>query len=224
MNTNSAMQKIAMIDDHNLLRSGLANIINEFNGFEVTLQAVNGRDFIEKMQTHEPPDIVLLDINMTVMNGYETAAWIRENLPQVKILVLSMLDTDYAFIRMLKLGARGFMIKDSHPDQFYRALVEIRDNGIYMNEILSPKMAHRLNKDYSQTIDAAPNLIPRLSDKEIEFLKLVCSEMTYREIAMEMGISHRTADGYRDTLFNKLGVCTRVGLVLYSIKNGIVMV
>lgn len=224
MNTLPPVQKIAMIDDHNLLRNGLADIINEFPGFEVVLQAVNGRDFIEKIQQYEPPDIVLLDINMTGMNGYDTASWIRENLPQVKTLVLSMLDTDYAFIRMLKLGARGFMIKDSHPDQFYKALVDIRDKGIYMNEILSPKMANRLNKDYSQTIDAAPEQIPRLSEREYEFLRLVCSEMTYREIAAEMGMSARAADGYRDTLFHKLGVSTRVGMVLYAIKYGIVVV
>lgn len=222
--TQAPLQKIAMIDDHNLLRNGLANIINAFDGFRVTLQASNGREFIEKLDSHEVPDIVLLDINMSVMNGYETAAWIRTHLPQVKVLVLSMLDTDYAFIRMLKLGARGFLIKDSHPDQFFKALVEIRDKGIYMNEILSPRMAaDRLKKDYSQVIDAAPDPLSRLTEKEIEFLRLACTEMTYREIAGAMGISHRTVDGYRDTLFTKLGVCTRVGLVLYSIKNGIVL-
>ena len=225
MSTSPAIQKIAMIDDHNLLRSGLANIINRFPGFEVVLQAVGGRDFIEKIQkTQETVDIVLLDIHMTGMNGYDTAAWIRENLPEVKILVLSMLDSDYAFIRMLNLGARGFMIKDSHPDQFFKALTDIRDRGIYMNEILSPKMADRLNRDYTQTIDEAPEKVPPLTEKETIFLRLVCTEMTYREIAAEMAVSPRTADGYRDTLFHKLGVSTRVGMVMYAIKNGIVMV
>lgn len=203
-----AKLQIAMIDDHKLLRNGLAKIINEFDGFEVTIQASNGKEFIEQIATRRKPDIVLLDINMPVMNGYETAKWISSHLPGTKMLVLSMLDMDYAFIRMLRLGARGYLIKDSHPDQFYQALIQLRDKGFYINE----------SKKGNSAID-----LPKLTDKEIEFLQLACTEMTYREIAHEMNISYRTADSYRDVLFTKLDVNSRVGLVLYAIKSGIVM-
>ncbi|WP_290798092.1 response regulator transcription factor [Flavihumibacter sp. UBA7668] len=223
-NEQPANLQIAMIDDHNLLRNGLAKIINEFDGFEVSIQANNGREFIDLMSTRKKPDIVLLDINMPVMNGYETAKWINSHLPGTKMLVLSMLDTDYAFIRMIRLGARGFMIKDSHPEQFYRALVQLRDEGFYMNEILTPRMANRLKADHSQDTGITQDGQPNLSAKEIEFLKLACTEMTYREIAAAMGISIRTVDSYRDVLFDKLAVTTRIGLVLYAIKNGIVMI
>jgi len=216
--------QIAMIDDHVLLRNGLAKIINEFNGFEVSLQANNGKEFIELISTRKKPDIVLLDVNMPVMNGYETAKWIHSHLPGTKMLVLSMLDADYVFIRMLRLGARGFMIKDSHPEQFYQALVQLRDQGYYMNENFSPRMAQRLKNDPGQTSSISPLDPPKLSDKELEFLKLACTEMTYREIADALGVSIRTVDSYRDVLFDKLGVSTRVGLVLYAIKNGIVMI
>lgn len=214
--------KIAMVDDHNLLRNGLARLVDSFEGFEVIFEANHGKDFIDQLNQHPVPDIVLLDINMPVMNGYETAEWIKQNLPDTKVLVLSMLDSDMAIIRMLNLGARGFVVKDSHPDQFRKALNQIRELGYCMNENLSGRLAYR---NLQQEPEPNPStILPRLSEKELEFLRLSCSEMTYREIAHEMGIGHRTVDSHRDSLFQKLGVSTRVGLVLFAIRNGIVMV
>lgn len=211
-----------MVDDHHLLRNGLARLVDSFEGFEVIFEASNGKDFIEQLKLNPVPDIVLLDINMPVMNGYETADWIKKNLPETRILVLSMLESDMTIIRMLNLGARGFIVKDSHPEQFRKALIQIRDLGYCMNENLSGRLAYR---NLNQEPEPAPTVIlPRLSEKELEFLRLSCSEMTYREIAHEMGIGHRTVDSHRDSLFQKLGVSTRVGLVLFAIRNGIVMV
>lgn len=211
-----------MVDDHNLLRNGLARLVDSFEGFEVIFEANHGKDFIDQLNQHPVPDIVLLDINMPVMNGYETAEWIKQNLPDTKVLVLSMLDSDMAIIRMLNLGARGFVVKDSHPDQFRKALNQIRELGYCMNENLSGRLAYR---NLQQEPEPNPStILPRLSEKELEFLRLSCSEMTYREIAHEMGIGHRTVDSHRDSLFQKLGVSTRVGLVLFAIRNGIVMV
>lgn len=211
-----------MVDDHHLLRNGLARLVDSFEGFEVIFEASNGKDFIEQLKLNPVPDIVLLDINMPAMNGYETADWIKKNLPETRILVLSMLESDMTIIRMLNLGARGFIVKDSHPEQFRKALIQIRDLGYCMNENLSGRLAYR---NINQEPEPAPTVIlPRLSEKELEFLRLSCSEMTYREIAHEMGIGHRTVDSHRDSLFQKLGVSTRVGLVLFAIRNGIVMV
>ena len=109
---------VALVDDHELLRSGLAAIINSFGEFEVVLEAGNGLEFIKKVKAITPPDIVLLDITMPEMDGYETAAWIRKHLPTVKVLVLSMLSNDLAIIRMLRNGVKGYIIKDSKPHVF----------------------------------------------------------------------------------------------------------
>lgn len=149
-----------MIDDHVLLRNGVAKMINEFPGFEVCLQANNGKEFIELIKTQLAPEIVLLDINMPIMSGYETAAWISKNLPRTKMLVLSMIDTEYVYLRMLRLGARGFMYKDSHPEQFHQALIELRDKGIYMNV--------PAQNEGNPPVDPAI-----LTAKETEFLRLV---------------------------------------------------
>jgi len=152
------------------------------------------------------------------MNGFETAEWIKEHLPATKILVLSMMDNETSIISMLKAGAGGYILKDSKPSIFRQALDDIRDKGFFMNELVTHKMLNYV-KGEEQNTDAA--IIARLSEKELTFLKLACTEKTYKEIASEMNLSPRTVEGYRDDLFAKLGVMSRVGMVLFAIKNGL---
>jgi DNA-binding NarL/FixJ family response regulator len=209
---------IALVDDHILLRNGLAALINSFNGYQVSFEADHGKDFINLINNHGSPDIVLLDINMPEMNGFETATWIKDHLPSTKILVLSMMDNESSIISMLKSGAGGYILKDSKPSIFRQALDDIRDKGFYMNDLVTHKMLNYV-KGEEQNTDAA--IIARLSEKELIFLKLACTEKTYKEIASEMNLSPRTVEGYRDDLFAKLGVMSRVGLVLFAIKNGL---
>lgn len=209
---------IALVDDHILLRNGLAALINSFNGYQVSFEADHGKDFITMIANHGNPDIVLLDINMPEMNGFETATYIKENIPSTKILVLSMMDNESSIISMLKAGAGGYILKDSKPSVFRQALDEIRDKGFFMNDLVTHKMLNYV-KGEEQNSDAA--IIARLSEKELTFLKLACTEKTYKEIASEMNLSPRTVEGYRDDLFVKLAVMSRVGLVLFAIKNGL---
>lgn len=213
---------IALVDDHALLRSGLATLINSFEEYKVLIEADNGKDFIQQVQPRHAPDIILLDITMPVMNGYETAEWIRMNLPNTKMIVLSMMDNDTAIIRMLRAGARGYILKDSKPAVFRQALNAVRDVGFYTNDLVSSRMWHYMNA--ASGITGNYDLLSIITERELAFLKLACTEKTYREIADEMCVSPRTIDSYRDSLFEKLHVSSRVGLVLFCIKNGIVLV
>ena len=214
------MTSVALVDDHELLRTGLAAIIGTFEGFKVVMEANNGREFIEQLKGKTPPDIVLLDITMPVMDGYETAIWIRANLPQIKVLVLSMLENDTAIIRMLKNGARGYILKDSKPKVFKDALDNVRDSGYFINELVSNKLMHYIN--HEDVFEGDAFILNNLSENETVFLKWICTEKTYKEIADEMCLSPRTIDTYRDNLFKKLDVKTRVGLAIFAIKNSIV--
>jgi DNA-binding NarL/FixJ family response regulator len=215
---NKQETRIALVDDHVLLRTGLAALVESFEGYTVIFQADNGKEFIDMLATHPLPDIILLDITMPEMNGYETAAWLKAHKPDVKILVLSMMDHEAAVISMLRQGARGFILKDSKPVVFKQALDSIRDTGFYMNDLVSNKMLHYITNGSPTTGSQAS--APRLTEKEIEFLQLACSEMAYKQIAGVMNVSVRTVDGYRDDLFRKLEVESRVGLVLFAIRNG----
>lgn len=209
------MTKIALIDDHALLRSGLASVITGFGDYEVIFEADNGKHFIQQLATHACPDVVLLDITMPEMDGFETAAWIKENRPDVKILVLSMLDNDASIIRMLRNGARGYILKDSKPEVLRSSLHSIVHKGFCTNELVSGKMVHFINKGGDS------KEVHTLNDKEIAFLKLCCSEKSYKEMADELGIAPRTVESLRSSLFDKLDTTSRVGLVLYAIRNGL---
>ena len=209
---------IALVDDHVLLRNGLASLIQGFEGYTVLFQADNGKDFIEQLKTSPEPDIILLDVTMPEMNGFETAAWLNKNKPSVKILVLSMMDNESAVISMLKEGARGYILKDSKPAVFKQALDSIRDTGYFLNDLVGKKMLHYIANKEKANVEMTPTT--SLSQKEIEFLQLVCSEMAYKQIADAMNVGLRAVDYYRDELFKKLNVETRVGLVLFAIKNG----
>jgi DNA-binding NarL/FixJ family response regulator len=210
---------IALVDDHVLVRTGLATLLRSFDEYSVLFEADNGKDFIHqlKQQTIQP-DIILLDITMPVMNGIETASWIKQNLKSAKILVLTVMENDAVIISMLKLGARGYLLKDSKPLIFKQALDSIRDTGFFMNEFVSNKMLNYVTHDEKEK---EVNLISQLTENEIIFLQLSCTEMTYKEIAEKMGISPRTVDGYRDHLLKKLNVQSRIGLVIFAIKYGL---
>ncbi len=213
------MTKIVLADDHVLLRIGLAQLVKTL-GHNVLFEADNGKDFINKLDKKNLPDLVLLDINMPEMDGYETAHWIKINHPDIKVLALSMYDNENSIIRMLKCGAKGYILKDSEPAELKAAIEAVMNKGFYYSDLVSGKLIHAINK-LDDDDNGLKSLI-QLNDRETDFLKYACTEMTYKEIADKMFVSPRTIDGYRDALFEKLHVKTRVGLVMYAIKNGIV--
>src|ERR1700748_1447796 len=205
---------VAVADDHVLLRKGLVSLIQSFDGYDVLFEADNGKDFINKLNKKQLPEVVLMDINMPDMDGYETTLWIKENYPDIKVLSLSMYDDEKSIIRMLKCGAKGYILKDIDPSEFKKALDELVKKGFYSSEIVSGKLIQAINS-FDEPAKKTKSF-PMLNEREIEFLKLVCTEMTYREIADKLFLSVRTIDGYRNDLFEKLNVKTRVGLVMYA--------
>lgn len=210
---------IALADDHVLLRTGLANLLRD-DGHAVLFEANNGMDLMACIKKHlESPDVVLMDINMPHKDGYETTQWLKDHYPLVKVIALSMYDDEEAIIRMLRCGAKGFLLKDCEPPELLAAIRAVMANGFYHSDLVTGKLIHSLNKENGQN-----QLVQKLTEKEKEFLKLAATELTYKEIAAQMHLSPRTVDGYRDALFEKLDVKSRVGLVLFAIKHGLVKV
>ncbi len=213
------MASIVLVDDHILLRNGLAALVSSL-GHTVLFEANNGKEFIEQLQHQPIPNIVLLDINMPEMDGYETSQWLKQHHPEVKVLALSMYDNENAIIKMLKCGAKGYILKDSDPSQLNSAIHDLLTKGFYYSDLVSGKLIHAINKIEDNGSDI--HTLVNLNERETEFLKYSCTELTYKEIADKMYVSPRTIDGYRDGLFEKLKVKTRVGLAVYAIKNGLV--
>jgi len=202
---------IAIVDDHTLFRDGVASLMAEFDELQVVFEAENGQHMQQMLTTHPLPNVILMDINMPVMDGYLATKWVKENYPQVKVLALSMFEEDKAVIRMIKSGAGGYILKESKPRELLFAIKTINEKGVFVNEMVSGKLLRNAIDDDT----------PDFSKKEFEFLRLCCSELTYKEMADRLFVSPRTVDNYRESLFQKLNVKTRTGLVLYAIQNEI---
>jgi DNA-binding NarL/FixJ family response regulator len=206
---------IAIVDDHILIAKAIGSIINEHSSYQVLYEVANGKLLQEKFkQARNIPDIVLLDISMPIMDGYETAQWLKNNHPEVLILALSMQDDDESLIRMIRCGAKGYLLKNVEPKELIYAIEQLTQKGFYYPDWATSKVFKSLGQEEL----ISKNEI-RISDRENEFLQHCCSEMSYKEIAEKMFCSPRTVEGYRDALFEKLDIRTRVGLVLYAIKN-----
>lgn len=211
--------QVAIIDDHILLRTALARLVGSFEGYTVLFEADNGKDLRNKIMQRLIPDIVVMDVNMPEMDGFETTQWLHKNYPRIKVLVLSMLSDERSIIKMFRLGAKGYLLKNTDPEELKTALDSVMNKNVYLSEYVSDKLVSGLHKDADR--EESPIV---LSEKEREFLRWTCTELSYKEIAEKMYLSHRTIDDYRQALFNKLKVHSRVGLVIYTIKNGIVEV
>ncbi|MCP9753895.1 DNA-binding response regulator [Lacihabitans sp. CCS-44] len=212
------MTTIALADDHHLIRNALVELINRFEGFQVIFDVADGQQFMDYLQQNQAPDIALIDINMPEKNGYETTEYLTNHYPQIKTLALSVEDNEESIIRMLRCGAKGYLLKDTDTVNFRTALEIVRDKGYYHSELVSNTLLRSLHKPNGSTTKP----VIQFQAREQEFLELACSELTYKEIADKMCLSPRTIDGYRENLFIKLELKSRVGLVLFAIKNGLV--
>ncbi|MBS0030231.1 response regulator transcription factor [Chitinophaga sp. 22321] len=211
---------IAIADDHAMLRKGLEVVINLFPNHQVLFTASDGDDLIKQLDPDHLPHIVLMDISMPGKDGYQTAEHLRLHFPDIKVLALSTLESEAAIIKMIKHGAKGYILKDADPSELKIAFDEIMSRGYYYNDLVTRKVMQSINHLVDEK-NPLP-IFTKLTEREIQFLKLACSEKTYQQIAKEMFVSERTVDGYRDALFKKLDISTRVGLVLFAIKNKLI--
>jgi two-component system invasion response regulator UvrY len=212
--------KLGLVDDHRLFRKGLISLIEMVNkDYTILFEADNGFDLQKKISKNNPPDIILMDLNMPGMDGFACVQWLREFYPDVKVLVISMIEKEDIIVRMLKLGVRGYLCKDVEPKELGEALQEVANKGFYYTDFVTGKLVHSLQHD---TPGTKLHKFDHMNEQEKKFLQFACSELTYHEIADKMFLSPKTIDGYRSSLFEKLNVRSRVGLALYAVKNGLV--
>lgn len=211
--------KVALADDHILLRNALAALIDSFDDCKVISQCGNGKEIISAIKQAIIPDVIILDLNMPEMDGFDTAEWLNKNVPEVHVLMLTMYDSELSLIRLLQTGVKGFLKKDIHPSELKYAIHTVVKSGFYYSNHTTGKLVSlfRNNKEGSLRVQNA-----LLSEQEIAFLKFACSDLTYKEIAQKMGLNPRSIDTLRDHLFIKLDVKSRVGLAMVAIRNGVV--
>lgn len=211
------MKKVILVDDHTLILNSLKKLVDGISGFCVSQTFDSGESFLMYLKEHgdNGVDVVLLDIKMPGMSGIDVLKAINENGYDLNVLPLSMEYDERIILRMIKLGAKGYLLKSDKLDAFENALKDVVTKGFYHSDRVN-------NVLLKEVTDARSNQLT-LSEKEVKFLEYVCTEMTFKEIAKEMFLSPKTIDGYRDDLYKKMGVKSRVGLVLKAMKENLVI-
>ncbi|PVW13074.1 response regulator transcription factor [Marixanthomonas spongiae] len=205
--------KVAVVDDHTLLLEAIGGLVSDFENFEVVCLCKNGQEFLNKLKIPSNiPDVVLMDINMPLLDGIETTAILKEQFPKVKVVALSVEENEKTILKMLRAGAKGYLMKDTKKEILEEALNQVIEKGYYHTNTISKLLIGSLTKDETEV---------ELKEREVAFIKHACTEMTYKEIAEKMFLSPKTIEGYRDSIYEKLHLKNRIGLVLYAIRNGL---
>jgi DNA-binding NarL/FixJ family response regulator len=211
--------RVALVDDHVLLRNALTILINSFENCRVVNESANGKEIKEAIESDIVPDLIIMDLNMPVMDGFETAEYLHAEHPQIPILMLTMYDSELSLIRLLQTGVKGFLKKDIHPAELKFAIRSVVNSGFYYSNHTTGKLINLFRSNIEGQIPLQKSL---LSVQEIQFMQMICSDLTYKEVAQKMGLNPRSVDTLRDQLFIKLDVKSRVGLAMLAIRHGIV--
>jgi DNA-binding NarL/FixJ family response regulator len=218
MSTKTREVKIALVDDHQLFRQGLANLVQQVDpSFQIVKDFGNGQELLNWYTDEGDLSLVILDIHMPVLNGHQTTIELRKKFTQIPILALSMMDDETTLVKMLKAGVNGYLNKDIEPEELKKAISSAITQGYYHSEYMAGKLVSVI-----QSPGGHNGMTEEINEQELRFIELACSEYTYKEVADIMCLSVKTIDGYRARLFEKLDVKSRVGLVLYALQNKLV--
>ena len=202
---------VVVVDDHFLLSQAIGGLVQDFKNFKVLYLCKNGQELLDKCNEDPKniPYLVLMDIKMPVLNGIETTEILTTDFPTVKVIALSIEEDEYTILKVLRAGARGYLMKDTKKNILEEALLQVVETGYYYSDAISNILMESIEKDVD--ID--------LKEREIDFIKLACTDLSYREIAERMNCSYKTVEGYRDALHKKLKIKNRSGLMLFAIKH-----
>ena len=218
---------VVLVDDHHLMRTGLASSVNALGAYRVTAEAGNGKELIEVLEDLDPgvpdaPNIAIVDLNMPVMDGYATIAWLRAHRPEILPLALTFDAADDAMVRAVLAGARGFLLKSARPAVLKTALDSLVLTGYYTTDELMDAQVKGVEWK-SREERERERIIGQITPREMEFLLLVCDEdeFTYEQIADRMNVNRRTVENYRIALFEKFRIKSKTGLVLFALRWGL---
>jgi len=211
--------QIAVVDDHSLFRKGMISILQQVPDFEVVMDATNGQEFLDKLPA-QPIDVVLMDLQMPVLDGIKTTEIIRAKHPDVRVLILSMHDEDQFVLHLMEIGANGYLLKDTDPEEVEKAIRKVYETDIYFSDFVSKIMLRKMNRKTQQE-NKIFNYKTDLSERELQVLKHICEGLTTAEIGEIVALSPRTVEGHRLRMMEKLSLKNTAGLVAFAIRNNL---
>ena len=209
--------QVVMADDHEIFRDGFKFTISKSPGIKLVGEAGNGRELIEMVRLHSP-HVVITDIKMPIMDGIEAARAISKQWPHIGIIGLSMFDEEDLIIDMLEAGAKGYLVKNADKAEVIEAIQTVYMQQNFYCRQTSGKMAHIIGRKFKAE-DKKEKI--EFNEKELEIIKLICEELTNKEISDRVFLSVRTVEGYRQKILDKMNVKNSVGLVVYAIQHGL---
>ncbi len=212
--------QLAVVDDHNLFRKGMISILRQVPDFEVVMEATNGQEFLDKLP-NQAIDVVLMDLQMPILDGIKTTEIVRANFPDVKVVILSMQDEDQFVLHLMEIGANGYLLKDTDPEEVEKAIRKVHETEMYFSDFVSKIMLRKMSRK-SQQENKVFNYKTDLSEREVQILKHICEGLTTAEVGDLVGISPRTVEGHRLRMMEKLGLKNTAGLVAFAIRNNLV--
>ena len=211
--------QIAVVDDHSLFRKGMISILQQVPDFEVVMEATNGQEFLDKLP-NQPIDVVLMDLQMPVLDGIKTTEIVRVKHPDIKVLILSMHDEDQFVLHLMEIGANGYLLKDTDPEEVEKAIRKVHETDIYFSDFVSKIMLRKMNRKTQQE-NKIFNYKTDLSERELQVLKYICEGLTTAEIGDIVALSPRTVEGHRLRMMEKLSLKNTAGLVAFAIRNNL---
>ncbi|MBN8641269.1 MAG: response regulator transcription factor [Flavobacteriales bacterium] len=216
------MLRIGIVDDHLLFRKSMTLLINSFDGMHVVIDAENGRQFLNQLQD-TTIDVVLLDIQMPVMDGYETCKLLLNRFPDVKILIVSQLTSRESIHKIMELGAHGYFTKNTNPEQLELAIRSMHEEGFYFGLELGSVIKEAMLWENNNPVDVV-NHKDLFSDRELQIIRMICNEMKSKEIAEKLFINIRTVESHRKHVMEKSNSKNFIGVILFALKNGILTI
>jgi DNA-binding NarL/FixJ family response regulator len=212
--------KIAIADDHQVFREGLSFIISKNRNFDILFDASNGKELLEKLGLYKP-EVILLDIKMPIIDGFEATQAIKELYPHIKIIILTMHDNDEFILHLLEMGVNSYLLKNSSSSQVIHAIETVIDKEYFFDERTCQVMLRGLHrKKMFKPKNRKVEKDIQLTQREYEVLRLILYEYSTNEIAEKLILSMRTVETHRKNLFTKFGVKSIVGLVIKAIHLG----
>jgi two-component system, NarL family, response regulator DegU len=211
--------RIYIADDHTLFRKAMVNLLSTFKRVSEVKDAENGKELLTLMK-YDVPDVAIVDLQMPVMDGSETCQAIIQKYPDVKLIILTMHDSEKYILHMMEMGVHAFLLKNTEPDELERAIYAVVEKDFYHNDLV----ASALRKNFNDKKHTRNPLLKstELSDREKDIVRLLCQELTNKEIGDRLGLSERTVENHRYRILEKLSLKSTIGLVRYAYDSGII--
>jgi len=210
--------RIAIADDSKIYREGFKLCLSSDKNLRVISETGNGEELVKTIEK-DLPDIIIMDLNMPVMDGMEATKIIRKKYEHVKVLVVTMYDSEKFIIYLLENGANGYLLKNAEPTEIIKAIYTVHENGYYFNDLVNKVLLKNLVTKNNLKLSFNKNI--KLTEREQEVLKMICEEKTIEEIGQAFLLSERSVEGIREKLIEKVGVRNTAGLVMFAVKNGL---